>query len=81
MKRLIFLQLNYEIGPVIRGKAFKTFRDNIKKLPSVKIVKELDPKPQVIIEFPDSEYQDVYESLCKLDIVQVIDAVLPKEET
>jgi hypothetical protein len=80
MKRLISLQLGYETGPAVRAKALKQFRDEIKKLASVKIVKELESKAQVIIELPDERYQEVYEAMCKMDVVQTIEAVQPSDE-
>jgi len=80
MKRLIFLQLGYETGPVVRAKAFKQFREDLKQFPYIQLLKELEPKPEVIIEFADGKYQEMYDGLRKLDIVEIIDAVLPKDE-
>lgn len=80
MKRDIFLQLNYEHGPKARAAAFKKFREEMKAFPFIKIVKELEPKPEVIIEFPDDKYQEMYDGLRKLDIVELIDSVLPPSE-
>jgi hypothetical protein len=79
MKRLIFLQLHYSTTPAVRSKAFQQFRDDIKKLPDIKIIKEYDPKPQVLIEFPDNQYQEVYDALRQLEVVEVIDSILPEE--
>lgn len=80
MKRNVFLQLGFESGPKVRATAFQKFREEIKTWSFIKIVKELEPKPEVIIEFPDDKYQEMYDGLRKLDIVEVIDSILPKDE-
>jgi hypothetical protein len=77
MKRLIFLKVAYHEKP---DEAFKQFRSAIKEWPYIKLVKELPPKPQVIIEFPDDKYQELYENFLKVDIVFVIDPILPVGE-
>jgi len=77
MKRLIFLKVGYREKP---DEAFKQFRSELKKLPDIKLLKELPPQPQVIIEFPDNKYQEIYEELLKIDIVFVIDPILPGGE-
>lgn len=80
MKRSIVLQLRYETGPVVRAKAFKQFREDLKQFPYITLLKELEPKPEVIIEFPDDKYQEMYDGLRKLEIVELIDSILPKGE-
>lgn len=77
MKRLIILHTEYPGGPKNRAVSFKQFRDDIKKLPFIKVLEEREPKPEVIIEFPDDKYQEMYEALRKLDIVEIIDSILP----
>jgi hypothetical protein len=77
MKRNIFLQLNYETGPKVRETAFKQFRQDIKQWNDIKIIKELEPRPEVIIEFPDDKYQEVYDNIRQLKIVEVIDFIIP----
>ena len=46
-------------------------------VPLVKLVKEIEPPPQAIIEFPDDKYQEVYDMLRVLDSIELIDAILP----
>lgn len=77
MKRTIFLQLNYEIGPAIRAKVLKDFRGELKKLSFIDIIAELEPKAQVIVEFPDEFFQEAYDGLRALDSVAIIDSILP----
>jgi hypothetical protein len=79
MKKLIILKVEYGAGPKERAVAFKQFRDVLKKFPAVKIVKEMEPLPEVVIEIPDADYQTVYEAFCKADIVETVDNILPKE--
>ena len=79
MKRSIFLQLGYETGPTIRAKVLKQFRKDMIKFPYVKILKEIEPRAEVVISFPDERYQEFYEAICKLPVVEMIDPVLPKE--
>lgn len=77
MKLLIFLKVEY------RGKAepaLKQFRADVKSLPDIKIVEELPPHPQVIIKIPDEKQWEVYDELRKLDIVETIDSIIPKDK-
>lgn len=77
MKRLIFLKTGYKAGPVERVAAFKQFREDLKKLPlPIKELSVLEPPPQVVIEFPDDKYQEIYDALRVLDSVELIDAIL-----
>jgi hypothetical protein len=78
MKRLIILKVDYECGTKCRAAAFKQFRNDIKKIASIHILKEMEPKPQVIIEFSDDDYQNVYDNLRSLDIVEIIDSIIPE---
>lgn len=80
MKRTIFLKLGYETGPTIRDKVLKQFRKDMIKFPNITIIKEFEPKAAVNIEFQDESYQDVYEALCKLDVVEMIDPQVLKDE-
>jgi hypothetical protein len=50
------------------------------KFPQIKITQEFEPKAAVNIEFADDQYQDVYEALCKIDIVEMIDPQVLKDE-
>ncbi len=77
MKCLIYLKTEYKENP---ANAFKQFKQDIKQWSYIKIVKELPPHPQVIIEFPDDKSQEVYENFLNVDIVSVFDTVLPKGE-
>lgn len=80
MKRSIFLNLAYESGPAARSKAIQKFREDLKALPLIKILKEFEKNAEVIIEYPDEKSQEIYEALCKLDIVEIIDSILPPGE-
>jgi hypothetical protein len=80
MKRLIYLQTNYQNSKTIRDKIFKQFAKEIKNLPNITIIKQLKTEPQVIIEFPDDKYQEIYEALIKLDTIEIIDSILPLED-
>jgi hypothetical protein len=80
MKRDIFLKTEYRGGPKSRAAAFKQFRDGIKELSFITILKEIEPHSEVIIEFPDDKYKEVYEFLRTLDIVELIDSILPPSE-
>ena len=75
MKRLIFLKVPYKEKA---EPALQQFRSALP--PDIKIIKDYLPKPEVLIEFPDSKWDKVYEDLCKLDSVAIIDAMLPKGE-
>lgn len=77
MQRLIILQLHYEEGPAVRAAAFKQFRSDIKQWPYIKIIKETEAKAWVIIDFPEDRYQTVYDGLRTLDVVEIIDSILP----
>ncbi len=76
MKRLIFLKTEYGEKA---DRALKQFRADLKALDFIKIVKEYAPKAEVLVEFPDGKSQEAYDELRKLDIVEVIDSILPKE--
>ncbi len=76
MKRLIFLKTEYGEKA---DKALKQFREDVKALDFIKIVKERSPKAEVLVEFPDNKSQEAYDGLRKLDIVEIIDSILPKE--
>lgn len=84
MKRLIILKVEYPGGPKNRDEAYKQFTNAVGLWglkPPFKILKRLEPKPEVIVEFPDDQYQDVYDKLRELDIVETIDSILPPSET
>lgn len=76
MKRLIFLKVGWKPTPEVRAKAFKEFSEELKKNPIVKLIKNKEPQPKVIIEFPDDKYQEVYEWLITVEIVDIIDSIL-----
>lgn len=80
MKRDIFLKTEYRGGPKSRAAAFKQFRDGIKELSFITILKEIEPTSEVIIEVPDKNWDEAYEFLRKLDIVELIDSILPPSE-
>jgi hypothetical protein len=74
MKKLIFLKLEY--GKKADG-PLAEFRAAIKQWDYIKIIKELAPKPKVVIEYPDAKHDEVYDNLRQLDIVDIIDSILP----
>jgi len=80
MKRTIFLKLGYETGPAIRDKVLKQFRKDMTKFPQIKIIKEFEPQAAVNIEFDDDQYQTIYEVLCKIDVVEMIDPNVLKDD-
>jgi hypothetical protein len=80
MKRLILLKVGWEPAPEVRAKAIKQFSEDMKENPLVKIVKVKEPKAQLIIEFPDDKYQEVYEWLITVDIIDIIDSILDPED-
>lgn len=80
MKRLIFLKVGYKPTPEIRVKAFKQFSEDIKKNILIKMIKNKEPQAKVIIEFPDDKYQEVYEWLITVEIVEIIDSILDPED-
>lgn len=77
MKRTIFLKLNYDYSPASRAKAIKNFLGEVKKLSFIDIIAELEPKAQVIVEFPDEFMQQAYDGLRALESVAIIDSILP----
>jgi hypothetical protein len=77
MKRTIFLQLNYDYSPASRAKAITAFQGEVKKLPFIVILATLEPKAQIIVEFPDDRLQEAYDGLRALDSVAIIDFILP----
>jgi hypothetical protein len=67
----------------VQKEAVETFKTELKKasqmskvVAAMKIVKELSDA-QVIMEFNDEHLDVAYEFLRKLDIVEIIDSVLP----
>lgn len=93
MKRVIFLKIDLTQIPdslskakfIVKEKelieqAVKEFKREIKSS-QIKVLKDYLPNAQVLIEFPDDQYQVIYEVLCKIDIVETIDVFLPKGET
>jgi hypothetical protein len=77
MRRLIYLKVTYGEKS---DAAFKQFKEDLKGLSYIKLIKEYAPKPEALVEFPDSRLDDAYEALRKLDIVAIIDSMLPKGE-
>jgi hypothetical protein len=77
VKRLIILQHHYHHTAEERVEAFKQFRSDLKAFTFIQIVKELEPKPEVIIEYPDNKHQEMYDGLRKLDVVCIIDVSVP----
>jgi len=94
MKRLVFLKLadtnpdNKKLKVAELAKleekvlmsAYKSFRDGISCNKSVKILEEIGNLPQVVIEFPESEYHPVHDLLRSMDVVEIIDPNLPLTE-
>ena len=74
MKRLIILKTEYKQkadGPLAQ------FRSDIKQWDYIKVLKDLSPKAEIIIEYPDAKHDEVYNNLRQLDIVEIIDSILP----
>jgi hypothetical protein len=64
-------------------KAVKAFKDQAKSLidkRTIKIIKDYLPEPQVLIQFEDKLVEDIYHLMRGLDIVEVIDFVIPVED-
>lgn len=78
MQLLIFLKTTFKHTPVERAQVFKQFRAGIKPWKYMKLLKELEPKPQVLIETPDDQQWETYSNLCTLDIVDTIDSIIPR---
>ncbi len=78
MKLLIYLKLEYYGQKP--DTAFKQFREDLKALPHIKLIRELSPKSQAVVAFPAAKLDDVREELRALDIVAIIDTILPKDE-
>jgi hypothetical protein len=95
MKRLIFLKpedsnpdnKKLKAADLLKSEekvlaaALKEFSNGIKEHKFISIVTELPNKPQVVIEFPEDKYHEAHDILRKLDIVELIDAILPKEDS
>ncbi len=77
MKRLIYLKVAYGEKS---DKALEQFRSDLKTIGYIKLVNDYSPKPQVLVEFPNDKQWDAYEALRQLDIVSIIDSILPKDE-
>lgn len=92
MKRLIYLKIgdpnpdNKKISKndlrvleeFARTLVFQSFKKNAKVL-GFKIIKEYLDEASVLIEFPDDQTQAMYDALRELEIVELIDSMLPKE--
>lgn len=74
MKRLIILKLEYKQKA---DEPLARFRSDIKQWDYIKVVKELLSKPEIVIEYPDAKHDEVYNNLRQLDIVEIIDSILP----
>ena len=91
MKRLIFLKLEdanpenkkfkaadlEKLEAKALGNTLKDFRNGIKENKAIKVLQEIPGLPQVIVEFPEDQYEPVHDTLRSLDVVEIIDAVLP----
>lgn len=68
----------------IADKSLKEFKSQAKELINnklIKIIKEYSPEAWVIIECLDKDfYGNVYEAMCKMDVVQTIETVQPSDE-
>lgn len=94
MKRLIFLKLAdsnpdnkklkvselAKLDQKVLVSAYKSFRDGISINKSIKILEEVTNLPQVVIEFPESEYHPVHDLLRSIEVVEIIDPNLPLTE-
>lgn len=80
MKLLVILKTNYIHTPAERQAAHKTFLAAIKPLTYIKVVEEIEGKPQVIIELPDDQVQKVYAELAKIEVVFMIDSFVPSKK-
>jgi len=80
MKRLLILKTPYKPTPDERAQSFKQLRACIKPIPWIKLLKEMDGKPQVIVEFDEERSQEAYDTLRKIEVVLEIDTMLPAGE-
>lgn len=93
MKRLIFLKVA-DVNPddkkmkkadlaVLEKKAVadavKTFKSNLTNT-AVKFLSQEGEEPQVIVEFADAHVETAYEQLRRMQVVEMIDSILPKSE-
>jgi hypothetical protein len=64
-------------------KSIKQFKKDMKEWldnKSIKIIKEYDiDEPSVIIQFEDEKLDELYKKLISVDIVDIIDSIIPKE--
>lgn len=96
MKRCLFLKVEYlEVDKKMSKAEENKFREQLCKNSvkefkkemkswiddkSLKILKDLTPEPQVIIECEEDKWEQLYVKLCAVDIVETIDSILPKGE-
>jgi hypothetical protein len=82
VKRLIILKtINYLHTPAERKGALTQFRHDLKDLPYIKIIQEIEQPsepPQAVVEFPDDQVDHLYRDLAKVAVVLIIDGFLPK---
>ncbi len=64
-------------------KSIKQFKKDMKEWldnKSIKITKEYDiDEPSIIIQFEDEKLDELYKKLVSVDIVDIIDSIIPKE--
>jgi len=63
--------------------SFKQFKADLKTYSNILIIKEIDEdlrRPQVVIDFPDEQYQEIYDIIRQFDIVDIIDPILPLDK-
>ena len=93
MKRLIFLHIpdpdpeNKLSNDALRKaqqksltSSIQSFKDAIKQVEEkfdIKILQDLSPLPQLVIEFPDKPAEDILNLLRSMEVVELIDPHLP----
>lgn len=93
MKRLIFLKV-VDVNPddkkikktdltVLEQKAvadsIRTFKSGLINT-GMKFLSQVGEEPQVLVEFADAQMELAYDQLRRMEIVELIDSILPKSE-
>jgi hypothetical protein len=80
-KKKIGKEEEQRLRDAIRAKAIEQFKQDIKQRlddGSIQIIKEYVAEPWITIEFEDAICWDVIDLLRTIDIVSLIDSILPK---
>lgn len=63
----------------VRLSSIKKFKNDIKSFGNIKILQESLTKPQIIIEFADKDWDDIYKNLITLNEIDIIDFLIPEK--